>query len=250
MMLSVALVTTGAELSDFPEKADWNDAPGLVELDGDILQLEKGLLNSTETFKIDPSKEITVSGEFRTLPGKKVRLFLAFQPYDANGKHILASHVNVIAGSDSELIAPVGKKDTTLKVKDASKFIPGTKVAFETVVDYSDLPNGKVSHGNFKSAEKQPDGTWVITLTASCGLEYPAGTKVRAHGGGGYQYANIVDLNGDKWVKVQGKVKGIAKSGLGGKNWRPGTATAGLMIFGGSKDKPIQFRNVKLEIAD
>ena len=225
LSFAAACLVCGAEPMEFPEKADWGDAPGIKILEGDVLELGKGVIFSTETFRVDPGKTTVLTGEFRTLPGKKVK------------------------GTDTELVAPVKKDDLIVKAKDASRFIPGTVIVFNTKEDFSDLPNRARSHGFFKSAEKQADGTWNITLQAKAAGEYPAGTKIRAHAGGGYQYAVIADLDGN-WKTFSGSVKGTAKSGLGGKEWRPGSAYAKVVIFGNAKDAPIQFRNVKVDVRD
>lgn len=246
---AAACLACGAEPMEFPEKADWGDAPGIKALEGDVLELGKGVIFSTETFRVDPGKTTVLTGEFRTLPGKKARLFFAFSPYDAGKKPITALNVNIVKGTDTELVAPVKKDDLIVKAKDASRFIPGTVIVFNTKEDFSDLPNRARSHGFFKSAEKQADGTWNITLQAKAAGEYPAGTKIRAHAGGGYQYAVIADLDGS-WKTFSGSVKGMAKSGLGGKEWRPGSAYAKVVIFGNAKDAPIQFRNVKVDVRD
>ncbi len=246
--LALLLCAAGLGAADpveFPEKADWNDSPQLKTLADDVLELNNDVITSTELIKIDPKKKTHLTGEFRALPGKKARLFFAFSSYDAQKQPISAIDVNAVKGSDTELLAPVKKDDRTLKVKDASRFLPGTVVVFNTKEDYSDLPNRVRSHGFFEKAEKQPDGTWIVTLKAKAGQDFPAGTKVRAHGSGGYQYVAITELDGS-WKKLGGFCTGMAKVGLGGKEWRPGSAYVKAVIFGAKPEAPIQFRNVKL----
>ena len=248
-MLSLTALCA-AELTDFPEKADWRDSPNLKALPEDVLELSKGVVTSTEMIKVDPAKTTVLSGDFRCpVPGKKVRIYLAFNPADAKKDSITAYHVNIVPGTDTFLTAPVKKGDTTLLVKDGSKFRAGTKVIFNTKEDYSDLPNREVSHGNFKSAEKLSDGTWKITLTLKMHKDYPAGTKVRLHANGGYQYVSIFDLTDTNWKSTRGTVKGMVKTGMGGRMWTPGTAFANIVIFT-NNNTPIQFRNIKLEVKD
>lgn len=251
-LAALLLVTThcGAEMMDFPEKADWQDSPNLKTLPDDVLLLAKGLVVSTEMIKADPAKSTILSGDFRcTVPGKKVRIYLAFRPADAKKDAITAYQVNVVPGTDTVLTAPVKKGDLTIHVKDGSKFRTGTKVVFNTKEDYSDLPNREVSYGNFKKAEKLPDGTWQITLSLKMHKEYPAGTKVRLHANGGYQYVSIFDLTDTKWKSVKGTVKGMAKTGMGGRMWTPGTAFSNIVIFT-NNNTPVQFKNIKLEVKD
>ncbi|MBR2364693.1 MAG: hypothetical protein IKA79_05790 [Lentisphaeria bacterium] len=243
-------VLCAAEIAEFPEKADWRDSPNLKTLPDDVLLLAKGVVTSTEMIKTDPAKTTILSGEFRCPePGKKVRVYFAFKPADAKKDSITAYHVNIVPGTDTELTAPVKKGDMTILVKDGSKFRAGTKVVFNTKEDYSDLPNKEVSHGNFKTAEKLPDGTWKITLTLKMHKDYPAGTKVRLHANGGYQYVSIIDLADTNWKSTKGTVKGMVKKGMGGRMWTPGTAYANIVIFTNGK-APIQFRNIKLEVKD
>lgn len=248
-MLSLTAVYA-AEITDFPEKADWRDSPNIKTLPDDVLELFKGLITSTEMIKVDPAKTITLSGDFRCpVPGKKVRIYLAFSPADAKKDAITAYHVNIVPGTDTVLTAPVKSGDTTLLVKDGSKFRAGTKVVFNTKEDYSDLPNKEVSHGSFLKGEKLSDGSWKITLSLKMHKDYPAGTKVRLHANGGYQYASIFDLSDTKWKSVKGIVKGMVKTGMGGRMWTPGTAFANIVIFT-NNNTPIQFKNIKLEVKD
>ena len=248
-MLSLTALCA-AELTDFPEKADWRDSPNLKALPEDVLELSKGVVTSTEMIKVDPAKTTVLSGDFRCpVPGKKVRIYLAFNPADAKKDSITAYHVNIVPGTDTFLTAPVKKGDTTLLVKDGSKFRAGTKVIFNTKEDYSDLPNREVSHGNFKSAEKLSDGIWKITLTLKMHKDYPAGTKVRLHANGGYQYVSIFDLTDTNWKSTKGTVKGMVKKGMGGRMWTTGSSFANVVIFTNGQ-APIQFKNIKLEIKD
>lgn len=238
----------GGEMLDFPEKADWQDSPNLKTLPGDVLEFSKGAVRSTETVKAEPGKTTIISGEFRCpVPGKKVRVFFAFSPLDAQKKNISALHVNAIANTDTVLTAPVKKGDTSVIVKDGSKFNKGMRIVFNTKEDYSDLPNRDISSGYFAKSEKLADGTWKITFQSKIYKDYPAGTKVRAHASGGYQYAAIFDLADTKWKSVKGTVKGMVKKGMGGASWAPGSKFANIVIFSNGK-APVQFRNIKYEV--
>lgn len=256
MKIALAVLCTSSvslfagEIMEFPEKADWRDSKNLKTLPGDVLEFSKGMAFSTEAIKVQVGKNTILSGEFRcTEPGKKVRVFFAFNPLDAQKKVISAYHVNNIANSDTVLAAPAKRGDLFIKVKDGSKFTRGTKAAFNTKEDFSDLPNRELSNGNFKSAEKNPDGTWTIHLSLPLHKDFPAGTKVRAHAGGGYIYTSICDLADTNWKSLKGTVKGMVKRGMGGKNWAPGSAYANIVIFSNGK-APVQFRNIKCEIKD
>lgn len=254
-MALTALCTVSAsifagEIMEFPEKADWQDSKNLKTLPGDVLEFSKGVAFSTEAIKVQAGKDTLLSGEFRCPePGKKVRIYFAFNPLDAQKKGISAYHVNTILNSDTVLAAPAKKGDLFIKVKDGSKFSRGTKAAFHTKKDFSDLPNRELSSGFFKSSEKLSDGTWIIHLTLKLHKDYPAGTGVRAHGGGGYQYAVIHDLTDTKWRSLKGMVKGMAKKGMGGRLWAPGSHYANIVIFSNGK-APVQFRNIKCEIKE
>lgn len=253
LMLFTVCSLTGlfaGEILEFPEKADWLDSTNLKALPGNVLEFHKGMVYSTVSVKALYDKTTVFSGEFRCKePGQKVRLFFAVRPLDAWKRPITAYHVNTIPLSDTVLLSPVKKGDRFLHVRNGEKFKKGAKTAFDTKEDLSDLPNRNLSKGNVKKGEKLQDGSWHIHLTAPLTKEYPQGTRVRAHGNGPFQNAAIVDLTGTDWKKVEGRVKGVVKRGMGGRKWTPGSAYGYIVLYCRGK-VPVQFRNIKCEIKD
>ena len=244
ILVLICALTSMAASIEFPERSDWRGAKNLIELDDDVLELQSGIIVSTDIFKVDPGKKAVLSGEFRTLPGKKVRVYIGYICLDGAEEVIAVQHVNLIADSETELTAPVARDDASIYVRDGSKFAKGSVVAFDAKADLSDLPNRNLSQGRIGKAEQQADGTWLIPLDGKAGYDYPAGGKVRAHMGGGYLYSSIVDLN-ENWKTVQGSMTGMALK-IGGRKWWPGTKSARLIIFGASESNPIFFRNLTL----
>ena len=87
------------------------------------------------------------------------------------------------AGTETELAAPVGKKDKVNKVKDCSKWDnKSSRVVFN--VDPSgqlkDIPNFNFIGGSIVSVKQEGD-IYLVTLSKVAGQDIPAGTKIRQH---------------------------------------------------------------------
>ena len=241
-----------AESFFFGEKDDWTN-PGLVTNDDGSLGLKGGQLTySAETFPVDPTAASKLSGEFKKLPGAsaKDRFFFALLNFDKDLKRIEAMHVNPVKGSDTELAAPCTAQDTVLKVNRGAVFKKGDFLAFHTRDDYQDLPNRNVNGKAPVTESKQlADGTWQVTVAAPIAVDAPAGTRVRAHHGGWYQYSGALAAPiPDDWTTFEGLIQGSAP-GDHRHQWRPGTAYAQLILFGsGPATEPfLAFRNVRFE---
>lgn len=206
----------------------------------------------TEIVPIDESKTYKISGWFKSADDKKTYLYLGLMPLDENKKQIMASSVNVVAGSETELAAPCEAKDTVIKLKDASKW-PTIKdkfshIAFEADASkkYSDLPNSKVSSPIVSIVQK--DGVWEVTLSKPCGKAYPANTVVREQRDGSvYMYPVFVkDFQSQEWKELSAQIKGIAKSGCAAKQFWKGTKYVKVIILAANGGM-IYFDDLKLE---
>jgi hypothetical protein len=235
----------------FGEKEDWTTS-AVINQDGSLGLKGGQWTYSAETFPVDPTATSKLSGEFKRLPGagENDRFFFAFLNFDKDMKRIEGAHVNPVKGSDTVLAAPCTAKDTLIKVRNGESFKPGVLIAFNTMDDYKDLPNRNVNaKAPVTGSKRLDDGTWQVALKDAIGTDAPAGTRVRAHQGGWYQYSGaLAEPIPKEWTKFEATIQGI-EPGDHRDKWRPGTAYAQLIIFGNgpAKEPFLAFRNVRFE---
>jgi len=239
----------------FGEKEDWSNV-GLVTNEDGSLGLKGGQWTySAETFPVDTTATSKLRGEFKKLPSatEKDRFYFAFLTFDKDMKRIEAIHVNPVKGSDTQLAAPCTAKDTVITVNNGADFKKGAFIAFHAMDDYQDLPNRNVNaKAPITTSRQLADGTWAVTVEAPIAIDAPAGTRVRAHRGGWYQYSGaLAEPLPNDWTTIEGTIQGAAP-GDHRHRWRPGTAYAQLILFGGGSTKEpfLAFRNVRLESTD
>ena len=240
------------ESCSFRETEDWS-GKGLVASEDGSLGLEGGhWIYSAETFPVDTSAVSKLSGEFKKLPGagEQDRFYFAFLNFDKDMKRIEAVHVNPVQGSDTELAAPCTARDIVIHVNSGANFPKGAFLAFHTKDDYQDLPNRNVNgKASITGSQQRGDGTWQVTLAAPVGFDAPAGTRVRAHQGGWYQYSGALAAPiPDDWKRFEALVQGT-EPGDHRDKWRPGTTYAQLILFGNgpAKEPFLAFRNIRFE---
>jgi len=169
-----------------------------------------------EAIPVDVSKTYRISAWYKSDDDKKINAFLGFQPLDANKKPIEFCHVNVVPDTETELAEACAGKDTVIRIKDGSKWkvFHLNKVAFDvdTTGKLYDLPNSNISNGAPIKIE-QKDAFWEVTLSTPCGMDYPAGTKVRMHcGGDTYKYmVNKRQFNSPDWQEFSATVDDFYK---------------------------------------
>ncbi|NLX97116.1 MAG: hypothetical protein GXY83_13160 [Rhodopirellula sp.] len=258
LALAVSVFASGVgqlaagESFSFGEKDDWTNNQLICRQDGSLGLMGGQLTYSAETFPVDTTAVSKLSGQFKRLPGagEKDRFFFAFLTFDKDMKRIDAIHVNPVQESDTELAAPCTASDTAIKLKKGSNFTKGSYIAFHTRNDYQDLPNRNVNaQAPITDSKQLDDGTWLVTVKAPIGLDAPAGTRVRAHQGGWYQYSGaFAQTIPDDWTSFEGTIQG-SEAGDHRSKWRPGTAYAQLILFGsGPATEPfLAFRNVKFK---
>lgn len=231
----------GAAVTELPEKGDWKNDEALTAKPGDVLEYTGKEIHTTEKIKIDPAKITKVSCDFRILePDAKPILLIGFWAWDKNNRQITPRNIQTLTGTNTELVQPCGKSDTSVKVKDGTSIKPGTVMAFNAADDLSDLPNFNVSSGTVKAVEKEADG-FLVTFNSIVNQEFPAGTKVRMHQpSGGYMYILAATPSGE-FKTYSGTFQG--------KQWWPGTATVEPVILLTKKCKS-EFKNFKIEVLD
>ena len=168
---------------------------------------------SKEAIPVDVSKTYKISAWYKSADDKKINAFLGFQPLDANKKPIEFGHVNIVPDTETELAEACAVKDTVIRIKDGGKWkiYHLNRVVFDidSTGRLDDLPNSNISIGAPIKIE-QKDAFWEVALSAPCGMEYPAGTKVRLHcNGDTYKYmVNKKQFNSTDWQEFSSQVKG------------------------------------------
>ncbi len=249
-----SLALTGDETHLFNSAEDWTPSNRVsVNKDKSIAIKGMGVLFShAEPFAVDPTAVSTLSGEFKAMPGTnpKDRYYVAFLNFDKDMKRIETCEVNTVKGTETTLAADVDAKDKTVKIKDGSKFKKGMYIAFNAKKDFSDLPNRSVNaRAAIQDVKLLADGSYLLTFKHAIAFSAKAGTPVRAHRGGWYQYSGPCgEKVPQEWKKFSVDIKGTAP-GDHKKIWRPGTAFAKIVIFGAGPSKVpfLAFRNVKFE---
>ena len=244
--------TAATETFLLPDKDDWTGADLRVNPDGSLGLASGQVAYSEGTFPVDTSATSTLRGEFKRLAAAsdKDRFFFAFVNFDKDMKRIEALHVNAVEGSDTELAAPCTAQDTILRVRSGAAFGNGTFIAFHTQADFQDLPNRNVNrNAPVVESKALSDGTWQVTCKAPIGIAASAGTPIRAHRGGWYQYSGaLAEPIPADWKTFQGTIAGCGP-GDHRNRWRPGTAHVQLIVFssGPSKGPLLALRNVRFE---
>ncbi len=207
----------------------------------------KNMFFSRGKLEIDPSKSYEVSFRVRAAEGAKTpgNCYIGIKCFNASGREIPITHVNALAGTETELAAPAKRGDLVLKVKDASKWTARyAHAAFNVKKDLSDLPNPDISPSITKIEKKGQ--VWELTLKTPLSKDYPAGTAVRRHADSNtfiYVCGNLVP--GKEWKNFSFTFSGLAKSEAANAKgkFRAGTKSVQFVVFPGS------IRKFDLEIA-
>lgn len=172
---------------------------------------------SAEAIPVDGSKAYKISAWYKSADDKKTTVYLGFQPLDSNQQPIESWYVNVRPGTETELAEACTSKDTAIKIKDGSKWTIESYqnlIAFDVDVTggLKDLPNRNISKGKVEKIEKK-DASWEVSLSKPCGMDYPAGTKVRMHfTGATYSYMIYkVQFNSPEWQEFSAQVNGFSQ---------------------------------------
>lgn len=257
LMGAAALLTAGVlsaqEVKTFNKAADWSKNPAITEGE-DCLKVSKNVMLTSPRFKIDPEKTYTIKLSVRAanIQGKDVSWCLAgFNVFDKNGVTISCDNVNAINGTLTTVAADAAKGTSVLTVKDASKV---KAVSHYTIVtgakeDFSDLPNRKILASGILKVEKKDD-VWEITVKSKLAADAKAGDTIRVHSKGGYLYTAGARNVSDKWVVMQGNIKGHSKYGWAGNKWPVGAEYAQFIILANWSNKKLetQFKDISMTI--
>jgi hypothetical protein len=258
-IISLAVFTANAETLTFNTPAGWEGMEASLQKDDGVLEIPKqrGFI-AKQKIEINPVCSYRFSLKLRAAPDTPPAPFLiGFRVYDRNGNEIIINQVNVVAGTDTELAAPLKVGDLVIKIKDGARWIGKANffAVFQTDPSYKDLPNPNVMQIPLTQVKKIGDD-WEITLASPSTNDYPAGTKVRQHAGGGWM--NCAQNTSDaEWKECSGSTKGIDTRlvypswKFTGK-WWPGTVSAKPFIMvnwdAKIKNASTQLKDIQLEI--
>lgn len=197
----------------------------------DGLKNTKGALLTQGLFKLDPAMTYHISGKFKSVDGKPVRVFFGMIQYDKKGQ-IHGVHVNPVTDSETTLSHEAKKGDTSLMVFDASKWNPRNVVVLGAAKDQSDLPNRKMI-GTVKSV-KLMGGDYKVTLTSPLKANIPSESPVRVHTPRStFEFVKIIYAQKD-FAAVSGTIDVLPKA-----------EKAALVII---TPKPVYFKDIKIEV--
>lgn len=204
---------------------------------------------SKKHIPVDLAKKYLVTFEYRLAPGSESGCGFYFAPLSltAANKVITCDSQYITAGSETTLAAPVKKGDKIVRIKDGSKWIAKYgAIAFNVKEDLSDLPNPDVIR---LTGLKKVNKIWEASLRTPAPKAYPAGTAVRNHRDGAtYRYIGGYCKPQTQWKKAERIITGALRERVPNyeKSWRPGTASAGIIIFTGNGKGEVELRNISI----
>ena len=239
--LLVGTAVSGAETVWTAENpSDWgikNSAP---------LQSSQRLI-SAKSFKVDPDKKYTLSGEFRLTGAENPRPFyFGFMPMTAEGRRIEAANLRQVPKTDLAEMAESAAQGTTEVILKKAPSWPTSKrnllIAFNAKEDGADLPNFSIVQT--KSIRHSGDRT-IVTLASPLRTGYKAGTPVRLQAYGNsflYTAAGGRKKLSGEWQKFTGTIQFDS----GREPWYRGTAQAKVIVLPSAAKGTLEFRNVSV----
>ena len=225
-----------AEDITFNTKKAWTGVSerNISEKNGVIRVQGRVNLVSKEIFDVQPGKTYTLTGSFKAAGAEGARLYFGFSQFDKTGKDIQTVNTNTIAWTDTVLLRAAKASDKILMVKNAAKWkkFSTCVIVHHTSTDFKDLPNFNILENPVKAIKKISSNEWEVTLSKSVGLDLPAGTQIRQHGGkgAGEMYTGGYMTTSEKWKKLTGTAKGQLVKGFSFREWAPGTVKARVCI--------------------
>ena len=191
----------------------------------------KGAVLCDKFIPLDPSKIYYLSGEFKSEDGQPVLVHFGMAEWEPKGQ-IQGVHVNGVPESETMINQEAKAGDSYIYVFDGSKWAPKGMVALGAAKDGSDLPNRNLI-GPITKVELT-GGDYKVTLKSPLKKGIPSETPVRCHiPRETFEYVPNVTAKGD-FVKTAGRIPVLPK------------ATRGKIII--ISPKPVEFRNIKLEV--
>ena len=193
------------------------------------------IMLGSEFIEIEPDGSYEISAELCGEGDSNAnRIDFGLALYDQNKQLISHSSMDVVPGSYAELLEAIPKGATALKVKGAGDWKAlaakgGTIIAMGAKEDLSDLPNRNLCY-YIKKQERNGD-VISIELTTPAYYGYPAGTKVRLHRDGGYQWS-LLEFNAapNHWQAYKARITGMAASGTPRNQFWKGARYARLAL--------------------
>ena len=246
--VAAAALAGAAETAKFaPSKPqDFLHGEKLEEKDG-ALVMRGGMFTTKEHVAFDSAKPGVLSLEYKLLPDAKPTMFVvAFDARDAKGALLIGANIFGHKGTETELAAPVKKGDRVLKLKDGSRwqtpeFRRGTMVAFGAKADSSDLPNRRIS-----SLIVSVSSEGEVRLRYPVGVDYPAGTSVRAHRDtGSFGIGSTYLKPTAEWKKCTVKIRPRREGDAG--SWWPFVEKVGVRFgfLGNNPEAGVMIRNIE-----
>lgn len=249
----LAAGTLAAQTTTLNALADWNCWPkqNVTMANGAFKVTGSTSMMTVRKFDVDPSKTYVLKATAKTDGTEKSLFYFGFNQFDKNGRNIPCIATAVIAQTDTELVAPAKKGDTSIKVKNGAKWKinPWCGFAYNTDPSFSDLPNFNIAQCPVKEV-KQEGEAWILTLSKPLLVDLPSGTKVRQHNNGGYMYTGGYGQLTGNWKTFSGSAKDIAKSGFPSVKFAPGTAKVQVVVLinWGNKNATAELKDISLEI--
>ena len=247
-----------AEDFDLSNPAQWYSHYAKAQIskaeNGEITIKNGAAFEIKQVFTIDPAKEYTVSFDACTDVPKGGFVSTAYILKGKNNRRIATENVTCAPASLTEIAADANAGDTSIKVKDASKFTKGLTnyfLALDAKADFSDLPNSNLIA--VKCAKPvQENGVYILTLAKPLKNALKAGTPVRQHYSGSAFYFNDgfrKPVSAD-WKTFTSSKSGISKQASSIKFPR-GSEKFNLHIFFAiPQGATAKIRNLKLNVAD
>lgn len=215
---ALSVLTLGAEVVDMSQKSAWNTGRVSAFKDGKITSAGRMMLIGKKQFVVDPAKSYTISMDVKRLKADKINptILIGYEGIDAKGRPLPVTSYQCLPQSLTEVTAAAKKGDTTLRIKDASKWRTGNGyfVVVNAKADFSDIPNRQTVASWIKSIRKSGE-EYIITLGKPLNRDVAAGTKIRAHIANGYFYVSpTVQVNTDKTYSLKYVTKGVSDYGL------------------------------------
>lgn len=166
-------------------------------------------------------------------------IYMAIHFYDSAGKEIHSFQFNCIPGTDTELVEAVSGKEIKLKVKDASKWKIGEKIAFGIKTDFSNIPLPVccLYQRGIKKINKRKD-YYEVVLKAPVGKQYAAGTGVMQTHNVGYKLLCNRYKYPVKPIILDFVLKDeMSRSSVENAKWWPSAKTLKLKIVQRGKEK-------------
>ncbi len=210
------------------------------------------ILLASDYIEIEPDGTYEMAADFCG-EGENNHVDFGLALYDKNKQLITHSSMDALPGSEAVLAEEVAKGAKTLKLKDAPNWASlvkngGRIVAMGAKEDYSDLPNRNLCYYVTK-LEKQGESL-CVELSSPAYKGYPAGTKVRLHKEGGYQWC-LLEFGAmtPTWKNYKARISGTADRGTPRNQFWKTTRYARLALFV-RKDQQVFFDKISLKRVD